>query len=136
MNASGRSCGGFSTKIHVLTEAHGLRIEVYLTPGQTADIFAASAASAASAVSALLAGTEQRPREVLADKGRDSDELRCELCLQGSHSIIARTSNRKKPGALDKARYAKRTRTERMMGFATSFRHVATWTCPGLVPVT
>jgi transposase len=130
LNASGRSCGGFSTKIHVLTEAHGLPIEVYLTPGQTADIFAVSG------VSALLAGTEQRPREVLADKGHDSDELRCELCLQGSHSIIARTSNRKKPGALDKARYAKRTRTERMMGFATSFRHVATWTCPGLVPVT
>jgi IS5 family transposase len=64
---------GFSTKIHALTEAHGLPIEVYLTPGQ---------AACTSAASALLAGAEQCPREVLADKVYESDELWAELYLR------------------------------------------------------
>ncbi|MFT4792724.1 MAG: transposase [Paracoccaceae bacterium] len=79
-NALGRSRGGFSTKIHVLTDAHGLPIAMHLTPGQTADI---------SAASALLAYAEQRPRDLLADKGYDSDDLRAKLYLQGSHPIIS-----------------------------------------------
>jgi transposase len=90
---------------------------VHLTPGQTADI---------SVASALLADTEQRPRELLADKGYDSDDLRAELYLQGSHPIIPWRSNRKQPGTLDRARYAKRNRIERMIGFLKQFRRVAT----------
>jgi transposase len=101
----------------VLTEAHGLPIAVHLTPGQTADI---------SAASALLAYAEQRPHELLADKGYDSDDLRAELYLQGSHPIIPWRSNRKQPGTLDPARYAKRNRIERMIGFLKQFRRVAT----------
>jgi transposase len=101
----------------VLTEAHGLPIAVRLTPGQTADV---------SAASALLADTEQRPRELLTDKGYDSDDLRAELYLQGSHPIIPWRSNRKQPGTLDQARYAKRNRIERMIGFLKQFRRVAT----------
>jgi len=88
---------------------------MHLTPGQTADI---------SAASALLAYAEQRPRELLADKGYDSDGLRAELYLQGSHPIISWRSNRKQPGTLDRARYAKRI--ERMMGLLKQFRRVAT----------
>ncbi len=60
MNALGRSRGGFSTKIHVLTEANGLPLAIHLTLGQTADIAAAPD---------LLALGEARPRELLADKG-------------------------------------------------------------------
>jgi transposase len=48
------------------------------------------------------------------------------VCLQGSHPIIAGTSNRKRPGTLDRVRNAKRNRIERMMSFATSFRRIAT----------
>jgi hypothetical protein len=46
---------------------------VYLTPGQ---------AACTSAASALLAGAEQCPREVLADKVYESDELWAELYLR------------------------------------------------------
>jgi hypothetical protein len=76
----------------VLTEAHGLPIAVHPAPGQTADI---------STVSTLLASASQRPRELLADKGCGSDNLRAELYLQGSHPIIPWESNRKQPGKLD-----------------------------------
>jgi transposase len=100
---------------------------VHLTPGQTADI---------SVASALLADTEQRPRELLADKGYDSDDLRAELYLQGSHPIIPWRSNRKQPGTPDRARYAKRNRIERMIGFLKQFRRVATLPlCQGCCPL-
>jgi hypothetical protein len=33
----GRSRGGLTTKIHALTDAHGLPLELILTPGQAAD---------------------------------------------------------------------------------------------------
>jgi transposase len=97
-NASGQSRVSFSAKIHVLTQAHGVPMAVRVTPGRTADI---------SAASTLLAGAEQRPLEVLADKGHDSDELRADVHLQASHPLIAWTSNRKQPGTLDPARYVR-----------------------------
>jgi len=33
----GRSRGGLTTKIHALTDAHGLPLELVLTPGQADD---------------------------------------------------------------------------------------------------
>jgi IS5 family transposase len=95
LNALGRSRGGFSTKIHVLSDANGLPLALHLTPGQTADIAAASD---------LLALGEARPRELLADKGYDADALRAELYLRGARPIIPRKSNRKAPGTLDSRR--------------------------------
>ena len=79
MNALGRSRGGVSTKIHVLSDANGLPLALHLTPSQTADIAAASD---------LLALGEAGPRELLADKGYDADGLRAELYLRGVHPII------------------------------------------------
>ncbi|MCB1371428.1 MAG: transposase, partial [Rhodobacteraceae bacterium] len=63
----GPSRGGLSTKIHVVTKAGGLPLAIHLTPGLTADIAAARDA---------LSLVEARPREVLADKGYDADDLR------------------------------------------------------------
>jgi hypothetical protein len=79
---------------------------VHPAPGQTANI---------STASTLLVAAGQHPSELLADKGRDSDELRADLYLQGSHPIIPWKSNRKQPGTLDPARHARRYRIERMM---------------------
>jgi transposase len=39
--------------------------------------------------------------------------------------ISGSTSNRKAPGTLDRRRYARRNRIERMMGFLKQFRRVA-----------
>jgi transposase len=113
----GRSRGGFSTKIHVLSDANGLPLALHLTPGQTADIAAAPD---------LLALGEARPRELLADKGYDADGLRAELYLRGARPIIPWKSNRKAPGMLDHRRFARRNCIKRMMGFLSQFRRVAT----------
>ncbi|MFT4795383.1 MAG: transposase [Paracoccaceae bacterium] len=117
MNALGRSRGGVSTKIHVLSDANGLPLALHLTPGQTADIAAAPD---------LLALGEARPRELLADKGYDADSLRAELYLRGARPIIPWKSNRKAPGTLDRRRYARRNCIKCMMGFLKQFRRVAT----------
>jgi transposase len=117
LNALGRSRGGVSTKIHILSDANGLPVALHLTPGQTADITAAPD---------LLALGEARPREFLADKGYDADSLRAELYLSGARPIIPWKSNRKAPGTLDRRRYARRNCIERMMGLLKQFRRVAT----------
>ena len=117
MNALGRSRGGVSTKIHVLSDANGLPLALHLTPGQTADIAAAPD---------LLALGEARPRELLADKGYDADDLRADLYLRSIRPIIPWKSGRKAPGTLDRRRYARRNCIERMMGFLKQLRRVAT----------
>ena len=59
-------------------------------------------------------------------KDAGADALRAELYLRGARPIILWKSNRKAPGTLDRRRYAKRNRIERMMGFLKQFRRVAT----------
>ena len=63
---------------------------------------------------------------MLADRGYDADDLRAELLIRGTRPIIPWKSNRREPGALDRARYALRNRIERMIGFLKHFRRLAT----------
>ena len=94
----GPSRGGLSTKIHVVTKAGCLPLAIHLTPGLTADIAAARDA---------LSLVEARPREVLADKGYDADDLRLlglgqyrgsRLRRPGLHILDRRQLRRKRPG--------------------------------------
>jgi transposase len=59
----GRSRGGLTTKIHALTDAHGLQLELVLTPGQAADCPTA----------AKLLGRLREETILLADKAYDAD---------------------------------------------------------------
>src|SRR5512143_2823746 len=61
--ALGRSCGGFSTKIHALTDALGNPLDFVLTGGQAADITQAEA---------LL--PDEPMGAVVADKGYDAND--------------------------------------------------------------
>lgn len=90
---------------------------MHLTPGQTADIAAAEDA---------LAMVEARPKDLLADKGYDADDLRFELRSHGTRPVIPWKSNRLAPGRLDRETYRLRNRIERMFGFLKHFRRLAT----------
>jgi IS5 family transposase len=94
-----------------------LPLVVHLTPGQTADIAAAEDA---------ICLVETHPREMLADKGYDTDDLRSELLIRGVRPVIPWKSNRREPGLLDQSRYVLRNRIERMIGFMKHFRRLAT----------
>ena len=75
--ALGRSRGGFSTKIHLCTDARGLPLRFRLTPGQTHDITQAEA---------LIAGYESR--SVIADKGYFSQAFLDVLSHHGQVAVM------------------------------------------------
>ena len=70
----GRSRGGLTTKIHALTDARGLPLELVLTPGQAGDC----------PVAAQLLGHLRKDTIVLADKAYDADWLRRQIEAAGA----------------------------------------------------
>jgi hypothetical protein len=81
----GRSRGGLTTKIHALTDAHGLPLELILTPGQAGDC----------PVAERLLGHLRQDTIVLADKADDADWLRRQIEAAGAAPNIPPMSHRR-----------------------------------------
>jgi len=95
--ALGRSCGGFSTKLHIVVDALGHPLDFVLTAGQVHDVTQAPT---------LLQG--RRTDYVIADKGYDAAAL-IELIEQmGAIPVIPARKNRKEPRYLDTHLYKER----------------------------
>ncbi|WP_020395080.1 IS5 family transposase [Thiolinea disciformis] len=92
--ALGRSVGGFSCKIHVLTDGLGYPLRFLLTAGQTADITQAQALVSSTPLKGLL-----------ADKGYDSPVLVDYLQERQIEPIIPSRSNALNPRVYDNVRY-------------------------------
>lgn len=65
LQALGKSCGGFSSKIHAKVDSFGMPLDFILTAGQEHEIKSAE----------LLLG-EERSDYLLADRGYDCDAFR------------------------------------------------------------
>ena len=105
-----------TTKIHALTDARGLPIKVFLTPGQAHDLLGADA---------LL--TSLRKGDVLlGDKAYDADWLRQRIEAQGAAPNIPDKSNRKEKHCFSKTLYKERNRVERFFNKIKHFRRIAT----------
>src|SRR5215471_3476791 len=74
----GRSRGGLTTKIHAVTDARGLPLELVLTPGQAGDC----------PVAASLLGCLRPDTILLADKAYDADWLRGQIEAVGAAPSI------------------------------------------------
>jgi len=81
--ALGRSCGGFSTKIHIAVDALGNPLRLLLTAGQRHD---------SPQAQALIDGF--KPQALIADKGYDSDPLIESVTAQGILAVIPPKKNR------------------------------------------
>lgn len=81
--ALGRSVGGFSTKIHVVVDAHGNPLRLLLTGGQRAD---------STQALALLEGFHFDA--LLADRGYDTDKLLDFLAQNQVAAVIPAKKNR------------------------------------------
>ncbi len=92
--ALGRSCGGFSSKIHAKVEAFGLPLGFVVTAGQSSEIKEAEA----------LVG-EDFCEYLLADRGYDSDPFRQALTAKKIIPVIPGRKNR-----LEKVKYDGRGR--------------------------
>ena len=113
--ALGRSKGGFSCKVHALTDALGLPVKFILTAGQAADI--TQAIPLVEGVSAL---------SLLADKGYDADEFIAWLISNGIEVVIPPKANRKEQRYCNWWLYKERHGVECMFGKLKHYRRIAT----------
>ncbi len=109
----GRSRGGFSTKIHLATDALGNALRFILTGGERNDI-----TQAQQLIENLSADY------VIADKGYDSEALVLKLQEQNSEAVIPSRINRKVQREIDKHLYKERHLIENQIGKLKHFRRV------------
>ncbi len=109
----GRSRGGFSTKIHLATDALGNALRFILTGGERNDI-----TQAEQLIENLSADY------VIADKGYDSEAFVLKLKEQNSEAVIPSRSNHKVPREIDQHLYKERHLIENQIGKLKHFRRV------------
>ncbi len=113
LEALGRSCGGFSTKIHGVCDALGNPLRFILTSGQTSDH-----RQAINCISGLKYGS------LLADKGYDADSLREYVREHKSEPIIPPRKNRLETIEYDVEIYKERHKIECLFGFLKHYRRL------------
>lgn len=113
--ATGRSRGGLTTKIHAIVDAAGKAAALFLTPGQRADITEAEP---------LL--DEVDPEVFIADKAYDADPLIEKLEERGITPVIPSKKNRRNPRKILFSLYKKRNIIECFFARLKQFRGIAT----------
>jgi transposase len=114
--AIGLTKGGHNSKIHAIVDKFCRPWAFILTPGNTADCVMAE-----ECVS-MIHGV----KELLADKGYDTDAIRAFLKERGIKAVIPGKSNRKKKIRHDKEAYKDRNVVERCFCRLKDFRRIAT----------
>jgi transposase len=115
--ALGRSRGGFSTKIHLRTNAKGDPLTFDLTGGEAHEV---------KGYDALMELHDINPDRLLGDKGYDSDDIRNDLADRGIEPVIPPRSNRKTPIEYDREAYKRRNLIERCVNRLKQLRRIAT----------
>lgn len=111
--ALGRSRGGFSTKVHAVTDALGYPVEFALTAGQAADITQAAGLLPDEAVAA-----------VIADKAYDADHFVTLLNKRDIKVVIPPRANRSEPRDCDFHQYKERHLIECFFGKIKHYRRI------------
>lgn len=111
--ALGRSRGGFSTKIHVTTDALGYPLRLALTPGQRHDIIKAHD---------LIVDLDFE--RIIADRGYSATDFRNHIIAAGMEPVIPPKQNASQPHAYDTWLYRERHLVECFIGKIKHFRRV------------
>ena len=124
LNALGRSRGGYSTKLHVMTDAKGSLLAVTATAGQRHE---------STEFENLLANCElslyrrsNRPEALAGDKGYSSNAIRESIQNLQVTDVIPTRSNESTNEAFDRDTYRKRNIVERAIGWLKESRRIAT----------
>ena len=112
----GRTKGGLNSKLHVLADAKGRPIHMFLSAGQTSDYIGARA----------LLPTIPQAGALLADRGYDADWFRNALIELGISPCIPSRLGRKVQIPHDAALYRLRHKIENMFARLKDWRRVAT----------
>lgn len=113
--ALGRSCGGLTTKIHLVVSLNSKKINITLTPGQISDI---------SQAPQLIDNLKNA--YIIGDKGYDSKEFVKQIEKQSSKAIIPSRYTNKIQRKIDSSLYKSRNVIERVFGLIKNFRRIAT----------
>lgn len=113
--ALGRSRGGFSTKVHAITDALGLPLGFILTGGQNSDIGQAES---------LLELAPEETEALGADKGYDCDALIEAIKARGMTAIIPPKTNRTETRECDWDAYRERHAIECFFGKIKQYRRI------------
>ena len=111
----GRSCGGFSSKIHAKVDSFGMPLEFIITAGQASDIGQAEE----------LVGQDFCDY-LLADRGYDSDPFREALKAKEITPVIPGRKSRLEKVEYDEHTYKERNAVERFFGRLKEYRRIAT----------
>jgi len=130
-HALGRSVGGFSTKMHLLSDSNGVPRAAGLTPGQTQESTQVETVMEQVAIPRASGRIRRRPRRRSADRGYAAQRIRHFLRLRGITPVIPprrRTGKRKRgrPVSYDRVRYRRRSTIEQCVGWLKECRAVAT----------
>ena len=123
-NALGRSRGGYSTKLHVMTDGNGILLSVTATGGQRNE---------STEFENLLANCElslhrrnKRPAALAGDRGYSSNAIRQSIANLSIRAVIPTRSNEASSDEFDRKIYRQRCIVERAIGWLKESRRIAT----------
>jgi len=120
----GRSRGGYSTKLHFLTDGQGIPIGVIATAGQRNE--APEFENVMNACQINTFRKNKRPDALAADKAYSSKKIRQFISKLGIEDVIPTRSNEKRNDDFDKQKYKSKNIFERAIGWIKEFRRGAT----------
>lgn len=124
LSGLGRSRGGYSTKLHVLSDANGVVLALTATPGQSHE--SAEFETLMRHCPLNLRVKASRPDAIAGDKGYSSGRIRSWLRRRGIKDTIPTRSNERARARFAKKRYRRRNIIERVIGWLKESRRVAT----------
>lgn len=125
-HALGRSCGGFSTKIHFVTDGRGVPLVAHLTAGQVHD-----STQLEAVVTAVCLPNGRKPKRLAGDKGYSAARIRQWLQGRAIEPVIPyrddeRRRNPQGTHSFDGETYRRRNVIERCIGWLKEYRAVGT----------
>jgi len=123
-HALGRSRGGFSTKLHLLTDGQGIPLAVTATPGQRNEGPEFPNLIDASLVNMFRKAN--RPEAIAGDKAYNTKKIRAIIKKLEIKDVIPKNSNQIRDPNFDKPAYKLRNIVERSIGWIKENRRIAT----------
>jgi len=124
INALGRSRGGYSTKVHVLTDGQGIPLSITATAGQKNEAPEFTNVMASSMINTFR--KDKRPAAIAGDKAYSSKHIRQFIHDLDVVDVIPTRSNEIQNPEFDKELYKKRNIVERSIGWLKEYRRIAT----------
>lgn len=121
----GRSRGGFGTKIHLITDGHGLPLAAEISAGQRHESLYAEPVLQAVRIRQRRGRARTRPRALAGDKGYSYDRIRRYLRRRRIQAVIPTRKDQRRPG-FDKETYRRRNVVERCLNWLKESRALAT----------